>query len=102
MVPLPETASFISEKYDQHDCVRQTIEKVLPEEIRYLENYDRMKMAKADLVDMPDYQNSLMIQFLEQNRGKFSKRSRTKEFNFRSDEECTRIEELYADIFSAP
>lgn len=85
-----------------YDCVRQTVEKVLPEEIRYLENYDRMKMAIADLVDMPDYQNSLMIQFLEQNKGKFSKRSRIKEFSFLSDDECTRIEKLYADIFSSP
>ncbi len=83
-----------------YDCVVQTIEHSLPEEIRFLERYDRMKAAITERFDMPDHTMDLLIRFLRQNNGKFSKRAREKEFKALSSEECHDLETLYEEIFS--
>jgi Fic family protein len=82
-----------------YDCVRETVEKVLPEEITYLERYDQLKKAINAIFDMPDYLADLLIRFLEQNKGKLSKRAKEKEFKALSTQECLEIENLYAEIF---
>lgn len=82
-----------------YDCVRETVEKVLPEEITYLERYDQLKEVINALFDMPDYLADLLIRFLEQNKGKLSKRAREKEFRSLSAHECLEVENLYAEIF---
>lgn len=80
-----------------YDCVQETIEKVLPQEIRYLEQYDEMKKAINELFDMPDPLADLLIRFLE--KGKLSKRAREKEFKTLSEKECEQLEKLYSQIF---
>lgn len=82
-----------------YECIQETIEKVLPEEINYLEMYDQMKKNINELFDMPDHLADLLIHFLEQNQGKLSKRAREKEFKALSTEECQQLEELYAKVF---
>jgi len=82
-----------------YDCVSETIEKVLPKEIRYLECYDRMKKEIEKFFDMPDYLTDLLIHFLEQNNGKLSKRAKEREFKSLSEEECAHLENLYGEIF---
>ncbi len=82
-----------------YDCVSETIEKVLPAEIQYLECYDRMKREIDKFFDMPNYLADLLIHFLEQNKGKISKRAKEKEFRALSTEECTNLEKLYEEIF---
>jgi hypothetical protein len=84
-----------------YDCVRETIEQVLPEEISYLENYDKMKRAINELIDMPDNLLDLLIHFLQQNNGTFSKRAREKEFHMLTEQERSTIEGLYSEIFGA-
>ncbi len=36
------------------ECVRYTIEKIIPEEVAYLQNFDEMKMWLDDRFQMPD------------------------------------------------
>jgi hypothetical protein len=83
-----------------YDCVAQTIEKNLPEEILFLDRYDRMKAAIKERFDMPDPTADLLIRFLRQNNGALSKRARAGEFGALSDAECRELEALYATISS--
>lgn len=83
------------------DCVAETIEHSLPEEIRFLERYDRMKAAIDELFDMPDHTADLLIRFLVQNDGALSKRARENEFKKLSIAECGRLEALYREIFGS-
>lgn len=78
-----------------YDCVLETIEKILPEEIHYLERYDNIKEAIKSHFDMPDYKIDLLIHFLEQNTGKLSKRALEKEFKGLTKGECTVLEKIY-------
>jgi hypothetical protein len=81
-----------------YDCVNQTIERKLPEEILFLERYDRMKSAIGERFDMPGHTSDLLIRFLRQNHGVLSKRAREKEFQALTADECRELEELYAEI----
>lgn len=81
-----------------YDCVRQTIEKNLPEEIHYLEQYDHLKAAITERFDMPDHIMDLLIRFLHQDQGILSNRAREKEFKELSEEECQDLERLYKEI----
>ncbi len=81
-----------------YDCVAQTIEHNLPQEIRFLERYDRMKSAIRDRFDMPEHTSDLLIRFLRQNNGVLSKRAREREFQALTADECRELEELYAEI----
>ncbi|GJM06380.1 MAG: cell division protein Fic [marine bacterium B5-7] len=82
-----------------YDCIQETIETTLPEEIDYLAKYDRMKQYITQYIDMPDRLVDLLIRFLRQSQGKLSKRARRKEFYALTDDEVGRIEGQYAEIF---
>jgi Fic family protein len=82
-----------------YDCVHQTIAEILPEEVFFLEKYDRMKSAINERFDMSDRVTDLLIRFLEQNRGNLSGRAREKEFKELSEKEILELENLYKDIF---
>ena len=58
-----------------------------------------MKAWLDDKFEMPDNLVALLIRFLEQNKGRLSKRARTKEFEALSDSEIEEIEEKYMSIF---
>jgi len=83
-----------------YDCVSRTIEHNLPEEIHFLERYDRMKAAVTERFDMPNHMVDLLVGFLGQNEGVFSKRAKEKEFKAFTDVERSELETLYAKIFS--
>ncbi len=80
-------------------CIQETIEKVLPNEIDYLQKYDEMKSFIENYIDMPDRLVSLLIKFLEQEKGKFSKRAREKEFKALTEDEIKTIESKFKSIF---
>lgn len=80
-------------------CIQETIEKVLPEEIDYLQKYDEMKSFIENYIEMPDRLVSLMIKFLEQEKGKFSKRAREKEFKDLTEVEVKTIESKFQAVF---
>lgn len=83
-----------------YDCVNDTIENVIPQEVDYLQKYDEMKSYLDDVFQMPDKTVALLIRFLDQNNGKFSKRALEKEFSVLTEEEVKEIEEHYQSYFN--
>lgn len=84
-----------------YECVHETVTKVLPDEIKYLQQYDEMKAFVNGYIDMPDHTVSLLINFLYQNNGKLSKRARGKEFAALRDEEVQVFEDKFGEIFKS-
>lgn len=82
------------------ECVEETVNKTLPEEVDYLSKYDLMSDFVKNYIDMPDKLINLLIRFLGQNDGKFSKRALDKEFSKLTEEEVQVIENRYEEIFS--
>jgi hypothetical protein len=80
-------------------CVKQTIDETIPQEVDYLEKYDRMKSYLDDFFEMPDHTVALMIRFLAQGKGLLSERAKTKEFKALNAEEIRSIENKYQEIF---
>ncbi len=80
-------------------CVEETVTKILPEEIDYLQRHDRLNEYLKNDVEMPDRLADLLIRFLRQNDGKLSNRARKKEFSALTDEEVREIEHMYDKFF---
>jgi Fic family protein len=81
------------------ECVEETVNKTLPEEVEYLKKYDLLNEFIKNYIDMPDTLVDLLIRFLSQNDGKLSKRAREREFQKLTDAEAQAIETKYAEIF---
>ncbi len=81
------------------ECVEETVNKTLPEEVGYLTKYDQLNEFIKNYIDMPDKLVDLLIRFLNQNNGKLSKRALDKEFNQLTEDEVQTIERKYDDIF---
>jgi hypothetical protein len=80
-------------------CVRQTIEKGLPQEARFLRSFDRFRAGIEALVDMPQRTLDTLFGFLKQNGGRLSRRAGENEFAALTPREVDEIERLYADSF---
>ena len=80
-------------------CVEQTVDHDLPEEVHFLEAFDRFATSVKDIVEMPDRQIERLRGFLEQGKGRLSNRAREREFAALTDQETARIEALYAELF---
>src|SRR5262249_429432 len=80
-----------------YHCVEVTVERDLPEEVAYLEGYDRFVRQVQQIVDMPANTLDLLHRFLHQNEGRLSKRARAKEFEKVKDDEIEQIERLYRE-----
>ena len=83
-----------------YQCVEQTVDQDLPQELAYLEAYDRFSAGIQTMVDMPDRKVSLLHRFLNQGKGQLSKSARTNEFAALTDEEVRQIEELHREKFA--
>ena len=81
------------------ECVEETVNKTLPDEVEYLRKYDFLNEFIKNYIDMPDRLVDLLIRFLVQNGGKLSKRAREKEFKKLTDHEIQAIEQKYSDVF---
>lgn len=82
------------------DCVNDTIENVIPNEVDYLHKYEEMKSYLDDVFEMPDKEVALLIRFLDQNNGKLSKRAIETEFIELTDNEVKEIEDRYQSYFN--
>ena len=82
-----------------YGCVQQTIQQTIPEEVEFLQKYDRMKAYLDDHFQMPDKTVALLVRFLEQGNGKLSERAKSDEFKELSNEEVEAIENRYQEIF---
>ena len=81
------------------ECVFDTINRIIPEEVGYILKYDEFKRFIDDQFEMPDKLVSLLVRFLEQNNGTLSKRAKTKEFAELKDDEVEKIENTFKEIF---
>ena len=81
------------------ECVDHTITSIIPEEVSYLQKYDKMKAWLDDTFEMPDNMIALLVRILSQNDGKLSKRAQNKEFKELSVDEIFQIEEKYVQLF---
>ncbi len=82
-----------------YSCVKETIEKTIPDEVKYLIKYDEIKSFIDDHFEMPDKNAALLVRFLEKGQGKLSDRARRKEFEGLTDDEVQAIEEKYKEVF---
>jgi Fic family protein len=83
-----------------YECVRQTVERDLPDEVAYLEAYDSFSKQVLQNIDMPNRTVDLLHRFLSQNKGTLSKRARENEFSQLRDEEVRAVEKAYASAFA--
>jgi len=83
------------------DCIDHTIKTIIPEEVSYLQNYDKMKAWLDNNFEMPDKMVALLTRLLDQNNGVLSKRSGGKEFKELNEQEIQQIEKQYRIIFEA-
>lgn len=71
----------------------------MPDETRFLENYDRFRALVESMVDMPGRTLGNLFGFPRQNRGRLSRRAREHEFAALTEDEMRRIEEAYGALF---
>lgn len=83
-----------------YDCVAETIDRDLPNEVRYLEAYDAFVTSVENLVDMPKGKLDLLWRFLQQNEGKLSARARSNEFAGLTEDEAAHIERVFREYAS--
>ncbi|TAF85666.1 MAG: cell filamentation protein Fic, partial [Flavobacteriia bacterium] len=79
--------------------VKDTLNRIIPEEVNYLNAYDAFKQYIDSQFDMPDSLIGLLVQFLEKGNGQLSKRARLNEFKELNEEEVRKIEEEFAKNF---
>jgi len=82
-----------------YECVEETINRIIPEEINYLEKYDRLTNAINSFINLPNNKVDLLIKYLNQNNGILSKTIRQKHFSELTEEEISSIEEYYDEIY---
>lgn len=82
-----------------YECIYDTVETIIPEEIDYLIKYDAFKMQLSEEISMPDNEISLLLKLLAQNNAKLSKRAKEKIIKGLTEDQVSYIEEVYADIF---
>ena len=82
-----------------YGCVEETIEKIIPEELDFLEKYDQMTQFINSVVTLPDIKVDLLIKFLDQNGGQLSKNKRKNEFDELTEEDIEIIQASYHSIF---
>ncbi len=83
-----------------YSCIRETIEKDLPEELHYLKCHDRALAEINKLADIPDNMAKSLILFVRQNNGVLPKKRRQKEFAGLTDDEVNKIERIVYKAFS--
>lgn len=82
-----------------YECVEETINRIIPEEIDYLEKYDRLTNKINSYINLPDTKVDLLIKLLNQSQGKLSKKKRLDYFDELSEDEIAIIEEYYKETY---
>lgn len=82
-----------------YDCVNDTLERIIPNEVNYLQKYDEFKRYLDNNFEMPDNTVAMLVRFLDQNNGVLSKRVLNKEFSVLTADEIAEIQENFTNIF---
>ncbi len=81
--------------------VEETIEKELPAEILFLQQYDTARRLMRDVVDLPNRHADLFVRLCLQGNGKISKAKRQlADYAALSDQEITGLEAAVTDAFA--
>jgi Fic family protein len=81
------------------DCIKDTIENIIPQEVRHLQKYDKFKNYMDNTFEMPDKMVALIVKLLSQNEGILSKKKRESEFKDLTEDDVKMIELTYKNIF---
>ena len=84
--------------YLSYRTLYETPEEDMPGELIFLQRYDEVKKELQRIVDMPDRDINLMINFLHQNKGIFPKRRR-EQFSKLTDEEIQKMQKTYRTVY---
>lgn len=82
-----------------YECVRRTIDEDLPAEAKFLQRYDSFRKGVEAFLEMPDRTTDLLFRFLRQGDGKLSKRGRENEFKALTEDEVSKVEEIFGQAF---
>ena len=80
-------------------CLAATIEHTLPDEISFLESYDKAVRGVNAIVDMSNNMLSLLVIQTINNGGNIPKKRRKSEYKFLTDDDAERIEAVVRDAF---
>jgi len=81
-------------------AVEKTIKETLPNELKYLDAFDKAYKAINEMIEMPDNQIKSLITFILQNSGKLSKKKKEKYYEKLRLEEIKEIESIIEECFS--
>ena len=81
--------------------VEETIEKELPEELLFLQQYDHARRLMREVVDLPNRRADLFVRLCLQNQGILSKAKRqSPEYAALTDQEIAGLERAVAEAFA--
>lgn len=81
--------------------IEQAVRHDLPTELDVLERFDVASRSVAEVVDLPNRKQQLILRLLHQNGGQLSKKKRESEFPELTDAEVTSIEETFNAAFDS-
>jgi Fic family protein len=82
-----------------YDCVIDTLQRIIPQEVNYLLKYDEFKRFVDDEFEMPDKMVAMLLRFMEQNNGVLSKRALKEELSELNENEVNTIQDTYRHLF---
>jgi len=82
-----------------YSAVEKTIKETLPNELKYLDAFDKAYSAINEMIEMPDNKIKSLITFILQNNGKLSKRKKEKYYEKLTVEEVEEIEGIVEEYF---
>jgi Fic family protein len=81
------------------DCIKDTIVNIIPQEIRYIQQYDEFKNFMDNEFEMPDKLVALLVKILTQNKGILSNKKRESDFKNLSNDDVKKIELAFSSVF---
>ena len=84
-----------------YGCVLRTVERDLPDGLRFLALRDRFHRAGTRIIDMPERRLDALLHALRQNGGRLAGRKRKGAFERLTNEEVGAFEALYAELETA-
>jgi Fic family protein len=82
-----------------YSAVEKTIKETLPNELKYLDAFDKAFGAINEMIEMPDNQIKSLITFILQNKGKLSKKKKEKYYEQLTLKETDEIESVVEEYF---
>lgn len=79
--------------------IERAIDVELAEELAFLKNYDAVKSAIKEIIDLPDRKIDLFIRFCVQNNGRLSIRKRASHFDLLTNEEIAAMEQAMGSVY---